>query len=69
MGLDQGRFRLSPGSPGTRRAWNGRANSKLLEDVPPEILEARGLWRNAQGPLRLQSLVEVLRALVPEDRR
>ena len=46
---------------------NGRGNHRLLHDVPEPLLSARGLSRARSGPVDLETLVELLGALVSEE--
>ena len=66
MGLDQGRFRMQRRPDGSVRAVNGRANQRLLADVPSAILQDRGLEQGHRGALGLTDLLEILRAMTAE---
>jgi hypothetical protein len=68
MGLDQGYFRLLEATDGSRLAVNGRANQRLLRDVPQGLLHDRGLDANRDAPLRLEALEDLLRALAQGGR-
>ena len=66
MGLDQGRFRLVEPVGRGIEVVNGRANSRLLADVPVELLPRRDAAFGREGRLELDVVIDVLRSLVAE---
>lgn len=72
VGLDQGRFRITRDARGAALATNGHANAGLFRDMQPQLRQrkiqvstpASRMIQQDHGPVRVEELTEVIRALV-----